>query len=646
MRYLFSIVHLALSDLWHERILTACLLLSVSAILGPLLLLFGLKSGVIQTLRGRLLKDPATREIYPVDIQSKPFSDDWFTRMSERPDVEFIVPRLDVSGDFTIRFVEGESESSGDGLVSASCDVASVGDPRLLKLGVKAPEERQVVLTRALAEKLKVESGGKVTALVERGGLNSPLESVSTLFTISGLVTEEVSTNRAWLPLDFLVGVRDYREYLAVPELGWPGTEEELAPVFDSLVSVANRNLERIELMEVAMKPPGLADVRPLDAEELLELTGLSASEDGHALSSVLWKPVRNTIPASGIRDLSHRLDEIRATAIVVPIIDPVKVVVRVPAGSPYPLSLRVSVSASSVEESETEDRKKIWSQLISHWQDGLFLDLPASTASENKDRSAHPTVLTVSSPSPLPEGMATMEVEGMAGILELPILVVKKEGLPPSFGLVDAQVGGRIRRSLSEPIIFQKERGMLVRKRDGFRDFRLFATTLEDVAPLVKEFQAEGIPVRHAADRIAWILELDANLARLFWIVATASAGAGFFGLVASFFASVERKQRALGVLQLLGMPKLYLFLFPLFQSVVLSLAAYGLAFFIFRVLSLQINEQFASELHKGELFCSLGRDHALDVLKATLGFGLGASFFAAVHALRIQPSQALRVD
>lgn len=641
MRYFRSVVHLALCDIWHERVLTLCLLLSMSAIIGPLLLLFGLKNGVIDTLRARLLRDPTSREIYPNEAQAKPFPDDWFSRMRQRPDVEFVVPRLDVAGDMTLRFTGGEDR--GDP-IPAACEVAAEGDPRLPEMGFVAPRSGEVVLTRSLADKLRVRPGETVNVMVDRTGLSGSLETVSAELQVSGLHEDAVPSERVWLPLEFLVGVRDYREGLAVPELAWPGRDEEATPIFDALLTLATSEIGDLELKEVGMiHPPGLSDTEPFDSEALFNRTGLAPTDPARAASAILWRAIRNTIPARSAEDLRKRLSEKGIDSLVLPWIDPLPVEILTPDGTDHSLCLFVLEESEFSKNDTSPAVAEIRRLVTSNWREGLFKTEPKTVNSFTPNTRR---VITISVTSPLPEGEADLRIEGMAGPLLLPVRLVKGEDLPISFGLISAETGGRLRRSMLEPVVYVKERGIFKRQRDRFRDFRLFASTLEDVAPLAREFEDLGIPVRHSAERISQILQLDSNLTRLFWIVASASAGAGFFGLIASFFASIERKRRALGVLQLIGMPKIHLFALPMLQSAILSLASFGLALFIYRVFSDLINTQFISELRAGESFCSLPRGHALDVLKATLGFSLGASFLAAVRSSRIQPSHALRSE
>ena len=56
---------LAWRDAVHEWPVSLCMILALAAVLAPLLVLFGLKSGIVTTMRERLRSDPRTVEISP-----------------------------------------------------------------------------------------------------------------------------------------------------------------------------------------------------------------------------------------------------------------------------------------------------------------------------------------------------------------------------------------------------------------------------------------------------------------------------------------------------------------------------------------------------------------------------------------------------
>ncbi|HKU99161.1 MAG TPA: hypothetical protein VJR58_27960, partial [Vineibacter sp.] len=90
-RDLGRIVALALADARHEWRATLCLVLALAAVLAPLLVLFGLRFGVVQTLTERLANDPRNLEIVPIGAGR--FDKAWFDRARTWPEVAFVIPR-------------------------------------------------------------------------------------------------------------------------------------------------------------------------------------------------------------------------------------------------------------------------------------------------------------------------------------------------------------------------------------------------------------------------------------------------------------------------------------------------------------------------------------------------------------------------
>ncbi|MGB5733321.1 MAG: ABC transporter permease, partial [Thiohalocapsa sp.] len=82
---------LAWKDLWHDRRTTLVFVLTVAAIISPLLLLLGLKNGVVTNLRETLVSDPRNLEIIVYGSAQLPRT--WFSAMAARDDVAFAIPK-------------------------------------------------------------------------------------------------------------------------------------------------------------------------------------------------------------------------------------------------------------------------------------------------------------------------------------------------------------------------------------------------------------------------------------------------------------------------------------------------------------------------------------------------------------------------
>src|SRR5690606_10748221 len=145
---------LAWHDYRREGRLSACAVLALVAVLAPLLVLFGLKFGLISTLTERLERDPAIREVIP--LGGGRFSRDAIVELSSRADVAFVLPRT--------RQIAAHAElSSGAGSVTVEMIPTAPGDPLLPGQQQALPLDA-VVLSQRAAEKLGVRAGDSLQA--------------------------------------------------------------------------------------------------------------------------------------------------------------------------------------------------------------------------------------------------------------------------------------------------------------------------------------------------------------------------------------------------------------------------------------------------------------------------------------------------
>src|SRR6266446_5205669 len=157
-----SRVRLSSADLQHEWILTACLIMAVAAVLSPLLLLFGLKYGTIETLRFRLVQDPRNREIRP--LVSKSFAKAWIEDIRRRADVAFITPMTrQIAATITVLVKERPEKK-----VDLDIVPTGAGDALVLENHAPIPQRGECVLTHVAAEELKVRPGETLVATATR----------------------------------------------------------------------------------------------------------------------------------------------------------------------------------------------------------------------------------------------------------------------------------------------------------------------------------------------------------------------------------------------------------------------------------------------------------------------------------------------
>jgi putative ABC transport system permease protein len=204
---------LALRDLIHDRKTTLVLIFTVAAIIAPVLLLFGLKNGVVATMIEDLLNDP--RNLQVTVYGNTRLERDWFETYAARPDVRFIVPRTrTISATIDLANADGQLEAAVELIPTAP------GDP-LLPAHISAPSEpTRILITDTLAERLGVDLGDPLIGIVRRGvGANRQTLRLE-LFIDDLLPETSYSGNAIFTHLDLLVGTEDYRD----------GLRDDLAP--------------------------------------------------------------------------------------------------------------------------------------------------------------------------------------------------------------------------------------------------------------------------------------------------------------------------------------------------------------------------------------------------------------------------------
>ncbi len=267
MRALLHIVGLALADYRHEKLLSVCAVFGLAAVLAPLLILYGVKFGVLNTLTERMLSDPNTLEVSP--IASGHYSPKDIEAFSKLADVSFVLPRTrSIAATMNLRATKDEHESS----VVVSLEPTVAGDPLLARYNMpsvvlvptegveegveegmdenaevapsglrrrpKADDanlrESGVILSYTAASKLDATSGDLLLGVVERAYAGE-VSSAYVRLRVHGvlpLAAEQKET--AWVPLKLLEACEDFRDGRAVPELGfkngWTGKKRPDTP--------------------------------------------------------------------------------------------------------------------------------------------------------------------------------------------------------------------------------------------------------------------------------------------------------------------------------------------------------------------------------------------------------------------------------
>jgi putative ABC transport system permease protein len=211
---------LAVRDYRHEWVMSGCSILALAAVLIPLLVLFGLKFGIITNLLDPLIENPRYREITP--STSGRYGPDWFETMRARDDVAFVVPRTRaIAASIKLRV----PSSPVGRIIDVELIPSAAGDPVLAPDQPAPSGYEHVLLSAEAAQRLGAEPGTRLEGILTRTRRDEQ-ETVRLSFTLNG-VTPAASFARAGLFVspELIVAVEDFLDGRAVPALGWEGSQ-------------------------------------------------------------------------------------------------------------------------------------------------------------------------------------------------------------------------------------------------------------------------------------------------------------------------------------------------------------------------------------------------------------------------------------
>ncbi len=259
------LLSLAWADYRGEARLSLCAIFALAAVITPLLVLFGLKYGLVSTLTERLERAPSVREIIPVGGARYRAED--IAALAARADVAFAVPRT--------RQIAATADLSGGGETALSVEMISsaTGDPLLA--GLPQPDRpTRVVLSHGAAEKLGAQPGERIVARIGRRMDGQAQSQRLELEVLAVLPQERFARDALFAPLALLEAAEDYRDGRAVAAYGWPGKAGETprARIYPGFRLYA-RDLDAVEGLrrhfvasgvEVATQAEAIAQVRSL----------------------------------------------------------------------------------------------------------------------------------------------------------------------------------------------------------------------------------------------------------------------------------------------------------------------------------------------------------------------------------------------
>ena len=594
---------LAASSLVHDRILSLCLIIALAAVIAPLLILLGLKYGTIETLRERLVEDPVYREIRPAQIYE--FSPGWFDEVAGWPQVKFIVPSvLPLSSVLHVEHPHTGSLTVFD-LISSG-----PGDPLLLENGAPAPEEGQCVLTHEASRVLGLEQGDILEARVTRtrGGRR---EIAASSLEVTGVLPPRAgSLPRIYAPLSFVLDIEAYKEGYGVPARGWKGDTPEPYLSYDGVLLLLPQPLDAIERTGLIINT-GFARINQATGSEVAEIAAVTLPES--------WTAYRLNTPGnpatmSWIRALLQKLRG--REHILLPYVQ--DIVLQDDNGKEiFPSGLSLSRRETMLLDMD---------------------DLPWGGFTGSSARGGDLTRILLSEPAEIPLSVS------FQGVLDLHLDLKPAGTTALQRPVVPAELMGVLRTAMQRGVFFDHATREFSMARGGFRGFRLYTDSIDDVPGVYRLLQEQNIESIAQVETIERIQVLDSGLTRLYSLLALLGISGGTAVLLSSLYAAVERLRRDLGVLRLVGLGRKHVFFLPMIQGLIIAAAGLMLGFACYYLLAGMINHNFTTELAPGEKFCTLPFSYIGGIVVLTTFLALAGSLAAAWRATCIDPAEVIR--
>ncbi len=593
-------------DLAHEYILTLCYALGCAAVLAPLLLLFGLRFGAIETLHHRLLADPRNREIRPKFGQT--FPRDWFREMEERSDVAFLIPQVRqiAAG------IEARRDNSNHSFTAIDVMPTAAGDPLLEEYGASGPGPRECILTASSAADLDVQVGGHVQVKVGRIR-NSGGEEQSVTLRVAAILPEQAGSLRLmYLGLPLVEAIEQYKDGLAVPSLSWEdGATGEAIPAYDGVVVCSG---ERLGQQGAGLiNGTGLTEITSLKAEDAVSVLGYEVAEDSVC---VLLTASGALITESSLQAVNARLRKSSCT--IYPFVRPRKATIT--TNDP---KLSKSVEIVSVPA-----------------------DIMGKMGIGRADAGLTPIGYIAAEDAEL-IAKASPNLNIIEGKRDLSIpMTLGSASVPRGILFVGIELGGQLNLLRDRPLEFEKKTGLLRPLRRSYPSFRLYTRTLEDVVKIERLFHKNGIEVYTQSERIQDVLSIDRNLGILFWLIACVAIMGGLSSLATSLYASLERKRRNLGVLRLLGVPLRSLVILPVTQGMGIVTIGLAVSLGLYFAGSSVADRLFSQHLKGVEHLCTINISHLIITAALTQMLAATAGFLANVRISLSDPTNILRAE
>lgn len=241
---------LGLSDLIHDRKVSICIMASIVAVIAPLLLLFGLKFGIVSQLRAELLSDPRNLEIRM--LSSATLEPSWFEKMRALDGVGFVIPMTRSLNTIADLYVDSRRFAESVELIPTAAHDPVLGSVRIPQ------EKNEVVLSASAASRLKINVGDSVQLRVTRL-YESRTERAQIDVRVVAIISPDTFARPAvFLSLPLLIDLEDFRDGFQVAGTGIDTGSALLKRTHFARARIYAETIEHVEALAQRLSSEGI----------------------------------------------------------------------------------------------------------------------------------------------------------------------------------------------------------------------------------------------------------------------------------------------------------------------------------------------------------------------------------------------------
>lgn len=571
-------LRLSIAELRHERLFAIGVVLAVCSVLTPILVLWGLKNGIIDSMRQRLITDPRVREIRPIESVDVPST--WVAGLRADPRTAFIVPSVrQISLYGRLRSLSTARWFDVDEILpSAAGDpLADVAEMNWQGGGKHVP----CMISDRLAELMGIQPGQVLKLEVTRAAPNEQQQRALVELRIVAVIPSALSPlNSLYLPLAAIESIEDYKDGNSASLFGWPALHEQAVGRFHGFIARVDSRDGADSLGKILSELLPDAGVSMVDAAHGRIFTDLPLDEAGQLVQVAFESPI---VDLSLMQTVLKKLG--RRQLNFIPFVKPCDARMSFGDGSS---SSVISIRTGSDRWFGEADLTDVFSGKL-------------------------PKVVNE-------QALVRVDLQGKGFASQFHL------NLPNPVDLVlnvSPQLAGLLGAGVARGVTYDQRTGAVFFPRQNYSGFRLYARTIDDVKDLRRKVELAGVKVRTHEDRIDQVKSLDAALTKLFLLV----AGMGIFGgvgaLSASLYLSVERGKRQFCVLQVLGVSRATVNLVIILQGGMIALSGTAIAMVLYFFCARLLGTMFADAVGPGEVLCRLNPSQLMLVAGAVACLG-----------------------